>query len=973
MTNVYRLRPKLRNYIGRKHRIPGLPAAVLYDNFTSVTDGVSLASRVPPVRPNLNTWTIGSGTWLGNAQRVEANFATTTAGALVFDTGKTDIDIRVRFRFSAGGTNRNAAIAFRYQNTTNTWYAGCKIDGGIYQLVNLASNVHNVIATGSYPFVVNTDYTMRVVTQGDNISVTVEGVGALTTTSAIRNTMTSHGLRASNTAAGGSIFFDDFIALDVNPPADIILTVNSSPLLTSNYQTGISHVVGADLFNGNATSKARGMANLATAFHFHRVSCGDGFGTVGPWTWNGTGTRPAEPNSWTSLDSNMNNVLSMGGTPVIGFGNWPWFLRGNWNGTTTVDVTLADQFHETVGRPYTERLSDILLLVQRAVERYAIAPYNCRYWQLGQWEFHGFFVGRDGTFNSLAYDNLPGGANQASMGMAYLHNQVAARIVSTMTTLGIARSSYKIITNYPPTRSYGSTSSSQWYPVGHPLRGQVWGNADKRFVDALISHVALLDPTLYDIWSWDMNSGAFDDVNLADDWATQQKMTDFAAYFISQIGLTKPCWVSEYYVKPVNSPGTGNAPYRAAILADGHIRMIVQGVSSALIWSPAGRGNEPQVSPTDGTNPDAALITPVSPNTNTTGGVTTPMFDVIKVLNDYFSVGTPIYGYTIVSGTGISAIFSNVKGYLVNHAATTVTVSLEGVVYSLGAYECKVIDLNRPVQLIWHEDHEINDPVPLYGRLSQWYLPYNGATSPSPDDDDAETGASTLRPSDGAATNLHHSGLWSMKTTISVTATAKAGCRTNYRPLLANNQLGDYYYGAWYYLPNMITVGNFWQHMQWKVRDTNTSTAPYVAYAIYVYNPAPGQMAYRLTYKLGEDAAIPGPQAGGGIVAFSEDNPTLIPVATWYHLEAYFKPSVYPNYNGRIIVRLNGVQIFDWNNIVTLDQSAARYNAWHVTNYGRQLKLGNTIGDGVASVQMHNDDETIGQNGWIYGSAVQPW
>lgn len=672
----------------RKRPAGALPVAVLFDNFSSVVDGVSLASRVPPVRPNANTWTIGSGTWLGNAGRAETNFATTASGALVFNTGKADIDLRVRFRFSAGGTNRNAGIAFRYQDNINTWYASCKIDGGTYQFVNLAANVHNVIATGNYTFVVNTDYTMRVVVQGDNITVTVEGIGALSTTSSIRNTMTSHGLRSSSTVGGGSIFYDDFIALDVPAIADIVLTVNSSPLITSAYLTGVTHMASGDLLTGNATAKARAQASLATAMHFHRVSACDSFGTVGPWLWDGTGTRPAEPNSWTSLDNNMNMVVQMSGTPVIGWGNWPWFLKGDWNGTTTTDNVAADQFTETKGRPYTERMNDILLLVQRTVERYAVAPYNVKHWQLGPWEFHGFFLGRDGTFFSLGYDNLPGAANEASMGMAYLHNQVAARIISTMTALGIARNLYKIITNYTPTRSYGSASPSFWYTAPHPLRDQVWGSADKRFVDALILHVAALDSTLFDVWTWDINSCTFDGVVMTDDWTAQQKMTDFANYFISQIGLTKAAWISEYYPKPVTDAGTGPTAqqYYAAIYADGHIRMIKLGIQAALMWSTAGRAMLPS---TAGVVPDAAPFTPVNVST---GGVTQPVFDVMKTLNDYFSAGTAIYDHTVVSGTGISAIFSATKGYLINHSASPKTVAVGGVVYSLAGYERKVID-----------------------------------------------------------------------------------------------------------------------------------------------------------------------------------------------------------------------------------------------------------------------------------------
>lgn len=280
---------------------------------------------------------------------------------------------------------------------------------------------------------------------------------------------------------------------------------------------------------------------------------------------------------------------------------------------------------------------------------------------------------------------------------------------------------------------------------------------------------------------------------------------------------------------------------------------------------------------------------------------------------------------------------------------------------------------SAPVTLIWHENHETNDPTPLYGRLSQWYASFGGNTSPSPDDDSADSGGSTSRPTDGALTTQKHSGSWGMRTNISVTASAKAGCRTNYRPLLASNQLGEYYYGAWYYIPTRVAVGTFWQHMQFKVRHVDTSNAPAVAYGIYIINPGVGQMSYRLSYKLGGDSGIAGPFSGYPAADYSEDSAVLVPEATWYHLETFLKPSVYPDYSGRITVRLNGTQIFDWNNIVTLDQSTDRFNVWHITNYGHNLGNGNSVGSGSATIVLWNDDETIGQNGWIYGSAVQPW
>jgi hypothetical protein len=271
-----------------------------------------------------------------------------------------------------------------------------------------------------------------------------------------------------------------------------------------------------------------------------------------------------------------------------------------------------------------------------------------------------------------------------------------------------------------------------------------------------------------------------------------------------------------------------------------------------------------------------------------------------------------------------------------------------------------------PAQLIWNETHEVDEAGKLYGRLTNWYIGQS-----TPDQDSAEAGTSTARPADGAAQTFAHSGSWAMKTTITPTATGTAGCRTNYSILAETYPFGDFYYGAWYYLPNVVAVGNFWQNMQWKVRNMTLSTAPYVAYALYMYNPAPGFMAYRLTYKLGEDAGVPGPHVGGVTVAYSEDSSVLIPAATWYHIEGYLKPAY--DYTGKVIIRINGAEIFNWQNVITMDQATDRCNAWHITNYGRNLGSGSSVGSGNSATVMYNDDETIGIYNWIYGSPVQPW
>lgn len=279
-------------------------------------------------------------------------------------------------------------------------------------------------------------------------------------------------------------------------------------------------------------------------------------------------------------------------------------------------------------------------------------------------------------------------------------------------------------------------------------------------------------------------------------------------------------------------------------------------------------------------------------------------------------------------------------------------------------HQSPVAEEEAEAVLLWSEDHETADTDNTLARLPNWYLDQT-----APTDDSADAGAATARSSSGGSQNQAHTGSWSMRTSISVTATAQAGCRTNYRVYAEDDPTRDLYYGAWYYIPQTVAVGGFWQNMQFKCRNLDDGTTT-VAFGLYIYNPNEGEMAYRLTYKLSEDAGVAGPFSGGSSTeAYSEDSDVLVPAAEWFHVEAYLKPA--SDYTGQIIVRLNGTEIFNWNNVVTME-SGNFCNAWHITNYGKNLGV-NTLGDGAATIVLYNDDETIGEGNWIYGSDVEPW
>lgn len=465
-------------------------------------------------------------------------------------------------------------------------------------------------------------------------------------------------------------------AVTLTYTAKVSITVSQTVLLTSKFETSVSHVSTNDLANGNATARTRAETALAPALEWHRVSV-HSFGSGDPWKWDGTGSRPADPWNWTSLDLILASVLRMAGNIILGFGNWSWFLKGNWNGTTTTALTAADELADTKGRPYTNSMTDVLHYVDVVCRRYMQAPWNVRYWQLGSWEFHGFFVGRDpalvangpghdGSFNHYAYDAYAGTSGHADMGMAYLHNQVATQLIATAASLGIARSALKIITNYPPTPSNGNPV--QQMPAGSPLRDRVWGNLDKRVPEAIHGHLLALDPTLWDIWAWDMGLWMVDGVIPAGatDWNATTKYTDLINYFAADAAAlgfgSRPYFISESYPKPLFDPGANSQIYRKAIAAECYRRIIEGGVSQATIWSTIGRANDPP----DG-NTDAALHSSVG---TSTGGQPQPMLDLIQMLNDHFSAGTQIRSLTVSDANKATALANPSAVMVINHLDT---------------------------------------------------------------------------------------------------------------------------------------------------------------------------------------------------------------------------------------------------------------------------------------------------------------
>lgn len=469
--------------------------------------------------------------------------------------------------------------------------------------------------------------------------------------------------------------------------ADVTVTVDTSAAKVSNFHTAVSHVSTNDLAYGNPTARARAIAAIAPALEFHRVSA-HSYGTNDPWVWDGTGARPTEPTNWVHLDDYMAMIATTKGAPIIGFGNWPWHCKGRWDGKATIPLTFADQLSDD-GRPITEKLPDILHFIGRACERYMAAPYNVRYWQLGSWEFHGFERDRKGGFDLWGYDAYPGTRGQADMGMAYLHNQVAAKIIATAASLGMARGDIKIIANYPPLTGRG-VNSSESVPVGHPLRDRPWGSANKAPIAALLGMLPLLTPGSFDYWSYDITSRNKDGVaRTPDDWINSQRFTDIGEYINSEVARLGfggvPFIVSEWYNKPQADPGPNQQQLRAALHADALRRFVLLGASMAITWSTVGRANEPGNEAEAGLHSSAATAT---------GGQPQAALTVLQAFRDHFGPGAKVYPL-VVSDSRVDGL-ANVDSdslLLYNKTANPLKVAVGDTLQTVAGHDYVVCPL----------------------------------------------------------------------------------------------------------------------------------------------------------------------------------------------------------------------------------------------------------------------------------------
>jgi hypothetical protein len=193
------------------------------------------------------------------------------------------------------------------------------------------------------------------------------------------------------------------------------------------------------------------------------------------------------------------------------------------------------------------------------------------------------------------------------------------------------------------------------------------------------------------------------------------------------------------------------------------------------------------------------------------------------------------------------------------------------------------------------------------------------------------------------------SGQYALKMTI-WSANRTSGCRTFRQPEV--RQGIPYFYGCWYYLPELYTVsqvsGSFWNIFQFKSKTAYKSA---VFWKIDLRtDPSTGNLFPCLIWNGdGNGPFARQPHVKRQLFAPPPNTPP-IPVAQWFHLEVFLDQS--PDFTGRIAVWYDGRSIFDLKNVRTHFQGGTQ--GWSVNNYGRGITPEPTT--------MFIDDVTVSTN-----------
>ncbi len=447
-------------------------------------------------------------------------------------------------------------------------------------------------------------------------------------------------------------------------------------IATSKFSTGMTYSdasldAGA---SGDATAIYNADALIAGSMDLQNTHI-MGWGMPDPWPDPST----PGPTDWTALDGRMQSIVAMGGTPVITLDEAPWWMKGQLqaDGSTKL-LTADDEWNGTL--PYSSRILDDkmsswLQLVQAVAERYMVAPYNVRDFQVWN-ELKGYY---DPAQNDWDMDTSAGDPAQpvARHGYTYMYNQVYKVLMRTATALGIPDGSIMVGGPYIFLDHWEKPSQES-----NPSKlVEPYGTIDQRDLDVVqywLQHkigagFITLDSSTENRGTGRVIPDPFTASDIYADMVTWVRSLDNSKY---PGAATLPIWFAEWYASP--HMDNTSADYDDAVKAYAMIKFLEAGGSTALIWS------------TSGDNwADKGVWTSTQ---YVGGGQPEPWYYTLKAFKDDFAPGTKIVKSVVSAPTQLEVMASAQQVMLVNKTAQTLTVSINGKIESLNPYAVRIVN-----------------------------------------------------------------------------------------------------------------------------------------------------------------------------------------------------------------------------------------------------------------------------------------
>jgi len=208
---------KVANAVVSGEAVGGGGSSLVQDTFTD-TDSVLLVNHTPDVDTVGTGWilhvlTVGSTNGMlitSNKAQDSVGTATGSAYAYVIDAGQADCTITSDF--FTGGTNGNlSGFSYRVPGAQDYFVAVMNTATDELRIYEETGGTATLRASSdtSVPFAISTTYALSLVLSGNSATLTV-GAQSVSYSTAVRNTVTSHGLGSVSGTATDGANWDDY-------------------------------------------------------------------------------------------------------------------------------------------------------------------------------------------------------------------------------------------------------------------------------------------------------------------------------------------------------------------------------------------------------------------------------------------------------------------------------------------------------------------------------------------------------------------------------------------------------------------------------------------------------------------------------------------------------------------------------------------------------------------------------------------